>query len=130
MNGEQGSAKSTLCRLLKLIIDPNSAPLRAAPRELRDLMIAASNSWILAFDNLSHIPPWLSDALCRLATGGGFATRELYSDGEEKIFDVMRPVIVNGIAELATRSDLLDRTICLTLATIPDMCVGFCVTTC
>jgi hypothetical protein len=56
-----------------------------------------------------------------MATGGGFATRELYSDNEEVIFDVMRPVILNGICELATRSDLLDRSICITLPTIPDM---------
>ena len=120
INGEQGSAKSTLCRMLKLIIDASLAALRAAPRDLRDLMIAATNSWVLAFDNLSYIPQWLSDALCRLSTGGGLATRELYSDGEEIIFDVMRPVIINGISELATRSDLLDRAICLTLPTIPD----------
>jgi hypothetical protein len=90
------------------------------PRDGRDLVIAASNSWILAYDNISHIPSWLSDAFCRMATGGGFATRELYSDSEEVIFDVMRPVMLNGICELATRSDLLDRSICITLPTIPD----------
>ena len=70
--GEQGSAKSTTGRLLRDLVDPNSAPLRAEPRDGRDLMIGANNSWCLAYDNLSHIPPWLSDALCRLSTGGGF----------------------------------------------------------
>lgn len=120
VGGEQGSAKSTLCRLVRTIIDPNSAPLRAIPHDGRDLVITASNSWILAYDNISYIPSWLSDAFCRMATGGGFATRELYSDNEEVIFDVMRPVILNGICELATRSDLLDRSICITLPTIPD----------
>ncbi len=120
VGGEQGSAKSTLCRLLRNIIDPNSASLRAMPRDGRDLVIAASNSWILAYDNISYIHPWLSDAFCRMATGGGFATRELYSDSEEVIFDVMRPIMLNGICELATRPDLLDRSICITLPTIPD----------
>jgi hypothetical protein len=120
VSGEQGSAKSTLCRLVRAVVDPNVAPLRTVPREVRDLMIAASNSWVLAYDNLSDIPPWLSDALCRLATGGGFSTRELYTDDDEIIFDAMRPVLINGIEELATRSDLLDRTICLCLPTIPD----------
>jgi len=120
VSGEQGSAKSTLCRLVRAVVDPNVAPLRTVPREVRDLMIAASNSWILAYDNLSEIPPWLSDALCRLATGGGFSTRELYTDDDEIIFDAMRPTIINGIEELATRSDLLDRAICLYLPTIPD----------
>jgi cytochrome c551/c552 len=120
VNGEKGSCKSTLCRFVRGLIDPNQAMLRAEPREVHDLMISAKNSCILAYDNLSHIPPWLSDAMCRLATGGGFATRELYSDDDEIIFDSMHPVIVNGIEDLATRSDLLDRTVTLTLPAVPD----------
>ncbi|MBI3329654.1 MAG: hypothetical protein HYZ81_23480 [Nitrospinae bacterium] len=120
LHGEQGSAKSTTARILRALIDPNTAPLRAEPRDARDLIIAGTNGWVIALDNLSHLPPWLSDALCRLATGGGFATRELYSDAEETIFDAQRPVILNGIEELATRGDLLDRAIILYLPSIPD----------
>jgi hypothetical protein len=121
VNGEQGSAKSTLCRMARALIDPNEAALRRPPRDDRDLMIAANNAWVIAFDNLSHLPADLSDAVCSLATGGGFATRELYTDGDEKLFSSMRPVMVNGIEELATRSDLLDRAITLTLPVIPDV---------
>src|SRR5207253_9109386 len=106
LHGEQGSAKSTMARLLRSLIDPNAAPLRSEPREARDLIISATNGWLVALDNLSHLPPWLSDALCRLSTGGGFATRELYTDSEEVIFDAQRPVILTGIEEVATRSDL------------------------
>ena len=120
LHGEQGSGKSTVARILRSVVDPSSAPLRAEPRDPRDLMIAASNSWLLALDNLSKIPVWLSDALCRLATGGGFSTRELYSDSEEVIFDAMRPVLITGIEELATRGDLLDRAILLYLPSIPE----------
>ena len=75
LHGEQGAAKSTTARVLRRLCDPNTAPLRAAPRGVRDLMIAATNSWPFCFDNLEHLPPWISNALCRLATGGGFATR-------------------------------------------------------
>src|SRR5262245_5913110 len=120
INGEQGSAKSTLCRMARALIDPNEAALRRPPRDDRDLMIAASNAWVIDFDNLSGLPADLSDALCSLATGGGFATRELYTDADEKLFSSMRPVMVNGIEELATRSDLLDRSITLTLPVIGD----------
>jgi hypothetical protein len=120
VNGEQGSAKSTLGRVARALIDPNVAPLRRPPRDERDLMIAARNGWVVALDNLSGIPPSLSDALCTLATGGGFGTRELYSDDEEKLFDAMRPIFLNGIEDVATRPDLLDRSICLTLPMIPD----------
>jgi hypothetical protein len=109
LHGEQGSAKSTTARVLRSQVDPCVAALRAAPRDEHDLVIAASNSWVVALDNLSSVPPWLSDALCRLATGGGFATRQLFTDDEEAIFDVQRPVILTGIEELASRADLLDR---------------------
>jgi hypothetical protein len=104
-----------------MLLDPNAAPLRSEPKEPRDLMIAATNAWCLMLENLSGVPAWLSDALCRLATGGGFATRELYSDDEEKLFDAQRPVVLNGIPELATRPDLLDRTITITLPPIPEL---------
>jgi hypothetical protein len=120
LHGEQGSAKSFTSRILRSLVDPNESPLRSGPKEPRDLMIAGTNSWIVAFDNFSGIPDWLSDALCRLSTGGGFSTRELYTDGEKRLFNAMRPVLINGINELATRSDLLDRTIAITLPTIPE----------
>jgi hypothetical protein len=120
LHGEQGSAKSTTAKALRSLVDPNTAPLRCEPREPRDLAIAANNGWVVALDNLSRLPPWLSDALCRLSTGGGFATRELFSDQDEVIFDAMRPLVITGIEEVATRSDLLDRSIMVSLPTIPE----------
>lgn len=120
LHGEQGSAKSTTARTLRSLIDPNAAPLRSEPRDPRDLMIAANNGWLVALDNLSFVPGWLSDALCRLATGGGFATRSLFENDEETIFDSMRPSILTGIEELANRSDLLDRSLILQLPRIPE----------
>jgi hypothetical protein len=118
LHGEQGSAKTSTARMLRALVDPNASPVRAEPRDARDLMIAARHSWVIALDNLSQVQPWLSDALCRLATGGGFSTRELYSDDSEMIFESMRPVILTGISELATRGDLLDRCIVTTLPRI------------
>jgi hypothetical protein len=120
LTGEQGAAKSTLARLLRSLIDPNAAALRCEPRDGRDLVIAAVNSWVVALDNLSRIPAWLSDALCRLATGGGFATRALYTDAEETIFDSQRPALLTAIDDVATRGDLLDRAIVVRLPAIPE----------
>lgn len=120
LSGEQGSAKSTFSSMLRLLLDPNTAPLRALPREDRDLFIAANNGHLLAFDNVSSIPAWMSDTLCRLSTGGGFALRQLYSDQDEVLFDSARPVILNGIEEIVTRPDLADRAVFLTLEPIPE----------
>jgi hypothetical protein len=118
IQGEQGSGKSFICRLLKSIIDPSKALLKTLPTNERDLVITAKNSWILAFDNLSGLKPWISDALCRLSTGGGFATRELYTDADEIIFDSQRSQILNGIDDIAVRADLRDRALIINLPVI------------
>lgn len=118
--GEQGSAKSTTARVLKKLLDPSSAPLRSEPKEARDLMIQARYGWVLGFDNFSGLPGWLSDAFCRLATGGGFSTRELYSNDDEVIFDAKRPLVVNGIEDFITRADLLERSLLIRHPPIPE----------
>jgi hypothetical protein len=105
---------------LRALIDPNVAPVRALPREERELMIAANNGHVLAFDNLSRLPGWISDALCRLASGGSFALRQLYTDADEVLFQAARPTILNGIEDIITRQDLADRAIFLTMGSIPD----------
>jgi hypothetical protein len=115
VSGEQGSAKTVFSKLLRALIDPNAAPVRTAPREERDLFIAASNGHLLAFDNLSDLPPWMSDSLCRLASGGSFAVRQLYTDRDEVLFQAARPIILNGIEDIIIRPDLADRAIFLTL---------------
>jgi len=119
LGGEQGTAKSTTARGIRSLGDPNISPLRSTPRNERDLMIAATNSWILSYDNLSGIPHWLSDAFCRLSTGGGISNRELYTNQEETILDAMRPVILNGIDSLMKRPDLADRYLIFNLPPIP-----------
>src|SRR5262249_52890771 len=100
--GEQGSAKTGLAKMVRSVLDPNAAMVRALPREERELFIAANNSHVLAFDNLSHLPRWTSDTLCRLASGGGLAVRQLYSDQDEVLFEAARPVIFNGIEDIIT----------------------------
>jgi hypothetical protein len=106
--------------MIRRLCDPNIADLRAAPRDERDLVIAATNAHVVAFDNLSGISTELSDRLCRLATGVGLGTRELYSDDAEKLFKVCRPIVLNGIDDLATRGDLIDRALLVHLPTIVE----------
>ena len=120
LTGEQGSAKSTAARLLSSLVDPAMPPTRAIPREERDLLIAARMRHVLAFDNLSGMPIWLSDALCRIATGAGYGTRSLYSNDEEMVFEASRPVILNGIENPAVRGDLADRSIIVRLKPIAE----------
>ncbi|MDQ7041119.1 MAG: hypothetical protein Q9M35_09275 [Rhodothermus sp.] len=107
--GPQGSGKTTACRLLAHLIDPQQAQLSAQPRELRDLAIYAQHAHAIVFDNLSSLPQWLSDGLCRLATGSGFRTRRLYTDSDEAVFEAVRPILANGIPDFVRQGDLADR---------------------
>jgi hypothetical protein len=118
--GEAGSAKTTTAELVRRLIDPYIAGLRSPPRDSRDLWIAATNSWVVAFDNISTLPDWLSDDLCRVASGGGFGTRTLYKDDEEFLFDGERPVILAGIDDFVRRGDLTDRCVFVELKPIDD----------
>jgi putative DNA primase/helicase len=65
-------------------------------------MIAAGNGWVVAFDNLSYLSPEMSDALCCLARGFGFATRTLHTDDDETLIAAAWPLILNGIEDMAT----------------------------
>lgn len=78
----------------------------------------AKNTWLMAYDNLSFLPGWFSDALCTLSTGGGIVSRKLYTDSDVSILNAQRPVILNGIEEIITREDLRDRAIFLNLEVI------------
>jgi hypothetical protein len=118
--GEAGSCKSTLCKLLRRLIDPNQAGERRLPRDERDLFIAARNGWVLSYNNVDVMSPHFSDALCSILTEGSYATRVNYSDADESLFSVRRPVILNGITSAAARPDLLDRSIVLSLGRVPD----------
>lgn len=121
INGVAGSAKSTFCKILRKLIDPCIPELQSAPRNEHDLVITASSTHLIVVDNLRKISPDLSDSFCRLLTGGGVRMRELYSNTGEVVFDVMRPVIFNGIDDVADQPDLLDRSIRIELPAISAM---------
>jgi hypothetical protein len=82
LSGEQGSAKSTLSAILRAVLDPNSAPLRALPREDRDLFIAAGNGHVLAFDNVPGVGA--------LAASLGATPKQNSTGGKEKFGSITK----------------------------------------
>ena len=109
--GEQGTAKSTTQRLLKMLIDPCAANLKANPKKVEDVWIGATNCHLVSFENISQLTAEYQDALCVLATGGAHATRTLFTNQEETVIELRKPIILNGISVNVTAPDLLDRSI-------------------
>lgn len=111
--GEQGTGKSTKSKMIAAVIDPSSAPLIGKLNSERDLFISGSNGHLLSFDNLSGVKKWASDALCVISTGGSYRTRKLYENDSEATFTLAKPLQMNGIDDIATRGDLISRSIIL-----------------
>lgn len=120
VSGEHGTAKSTTTKRIASIIDPSPAELRKQPKDVDAWVTAAAGSWVVALDNLSGIPDWLSDSLCRASTGEGDVRRTLYGDDDLTVFAFRRCVIVNGIDLGDLRGDLADRMVRIELECIPD----------
>ena len=120
MFGEQGTGKSTGTRRLVSLIDPSPVPLRKPPRDPEGWVTAAQGSWVVGLDNLSQVPDWLSDCLCRAATGDGDVRRALYTDSDLAVFAFRRCIILNGIDVGALRGDLADRTLPINLDRIEE----------
>ncbi len=116
---EQGAAKSSATRTIVDLIDPSPVPLRQAPRDADSWVTAAAGSWVVALDNLSGIPAWLSDSLCRASTGDGNVKRALYSDAGLAVVKFRRCVVINGIDLGALRGDLGERMVLADLPRIP-----------
>jgi len=120
LHGGEGTAKSTLSRINRRLIDPSAVPLRSWARNEYELMISARNNWVMPFDNVSFLSQVMSDSLSKLVTGAGFSVRTLYETAGETLFKAHRVIILNGIEEVILRGDLLSRTLLLNLPEIDD----------
>src|SRR5215217_2078336 len=118
--GGQGTAKSTTSRMLRALIDPNVVEDTGEPRSKEELHIDADCSWLMCYDNLSTLTPWLSDAMCRISTGSAFTKRVLYSNRDREIFKAAQPQILNGISDVVSKGDIIDRGIMVTLPTLEE----------
>jgi len=119
--GEQGSAKSTLLRVIRKLIDPSRVDLLKMRSAIDELTQMASHHYCLFFDNLSYLSTESSDSLSGFVTGLGFSKRKLFSDDSDIIFELLAAVGINGINLVAEKADLLDRSLIFTLERISDI---------
>ncbi len=117
-SGAMGSGKTTIQRLVKRTLDPTAPEtVRFDPR---DFLQKASHAYLVMLDNQNTVPEWAADILCRLVTGEADSKRRLYTDDEDVIIELRRPVLLNGINVPTDRGDVLDRSLPVELERIPD----------
>lgn len=120
VQGEEGSGKTTLCNILRSIIDPSVAESRSLPPDEKDFLPSIVANYVVAIDNISVIAGIISDTLCRISSGGASALRKLYTNDEEVVYKIARPILLNGITDIVTRPDLLNRCINIYLKHITE----------
>jgi len=119
VHGGQGTAKTTLLRILRRLIDPSAVEVLSLPHDRTEFVQQLAHHWTPYYDNITDLSAWASDALCRASTGEGFTKRELYSDDDDVIYQFRRCPGLNGINVAARRPDLLERCLLLELDAIP-----------
>jgi hypothetical protein len=118
--GPQGSGKSVLTSRIKAIVDPAYPASTPQPRIIDQIVVAARNSYLLIFDNMSGLSHEMADIFCQVSTGGGISNRSLYTNHDESFYDIHRPVISNGINDPSIQPDFLDRCVIVELAPPSD----------
>ncbi|NEC92620.1 ATP-binding protein [Streptomyces sp. SID12501] len=116
--GEQGTGKSKAAQMFINLIDPSPAAKRSSPRDEKAWSRQAFSSWALCLDNVSTIPPWLSDTLCKAVTGDGVVDRALYTDDDVVVLTFRRVLALTTIDAGALAGDLAERVLLLDLQLI------------
>jgi Toprim domain len=118
--GEPGSTKTSSAFAVRSLIDPNASPLRSKPKDVHEVYVAASHSLVVAYNNLSHLPDWLSDTICTVSEGSGESQRELFTNADESLIIARAPFLITSIENVVRRGDLAQRALFIHLANVPD----------
>jgi hypothetical protein len=119
-NGEQGGVKSTFCRYHKRIVDPCAVELLTIPKDRNEFVQHMHHNYVVVYDNVRIVPKWFSDEICKAVTGAGNSKRKLYTDDEDVAYNYKRCIDVNGINNVLTEPDALDRSVILDFTRISD----------
>ena len=117
----QGSGKSTLTKLIQLLIDPTLATKTLLPASVEELKNHLATNMLVAFDNTKKLNDDFSDVLCAATTGTTFTKRMLYTNIDMMILNVKNIIVLNGIDIVPRKTDLLERSLLFELEKItPD----------
>src|SRR5215207_7165238 len=118
LHGRQGSAKSTLQTMIKLLVDPAKPKLLTIYNDVKEFIQQLAHNYVAYYDNLKKAPGWLSDEACKAVTGVGSTKRKLYSDDDDIVYEYKRCLGFSGINTALTEPDALDRSMMIELQRI------------
>lgn len=111
---DQGSGKSFLSKaIIRALVDPSMLGIQGFPSGKQDMLLATQHAHVQIYDNLTYISRAWSNTLCIMSTGGNVSTRELYTNSDIVNHKLHGPLVLNGISNFISTSDLAQR--CLTL---------------
>ncbi len=119
IHGPAGSAKTTLLRMVKDLLDPSAGGVSLPIRKVDSLLTLLNQTWVFANDNISKIDNDLSDVLCMVATGGEDARRTLYTDTGLTVLKIKNPAYITGVNVEASKSDLMSRIMLFKTEAVP-----------
>ncbi len=120
LTGTHGSSKTTLLKMFKKIIDPTVSGVQQFPSKTDDLVLSLSQQYYAAYDNQSFLDQENSDILCQFITGSNYTKRKLFTDEDQTIIRLFGNVAINGINLVATKPDLLSRSLLIDLDPIEE----------
>lgn len=82
--------------------------------------MSVANGWATVIDNVSTIPDWWSDALCKAVTGDGWVRRSLYTNCDVSVLSFKRVIALTSIDAGALRGDLGERLVLVDLEPISE----------
>ncbi len=119
-SGSAGAAKTTLLRLILSLVDPSETDVLRFQHDPKEIAQQAYKHYCLFYDNLSSLSTDQSDFLCTIVTGLSFSKRQLYSNDADILWKIRGALGLSGVTLVPTRSDLLSRSLILTLDSIPS----------
>lgn len=119
-SGPQGAGKSTPMKAMKKLIDPSEVNGTSMPKDESAFAQSVSHEAFVFYDNLSDMPHWFSDALAKAITGYAFTKRELFENDSDVIYGIQKVFALNGINQVVSRADLLQRSILLSLEALTE----------
>ena len=120
-HGVQGSAKTTVARLLRSLVDPCGIYSLDMGQDRAEWAQALQHHAVPVLDNLGHLKNWQENLLCRAVTGGGYTKRALYSNDDDVLWSFRRAILITGINIPTVAPDLLDRALLINLERLsPD----------